>query len=83
MRCRGTRSTGSRNNTSTTWSRGREVRLKPTILTTNERGQDIGVVLGDALTSRATGWGPVVDFGTSDYRALRRMRQRVVLGSNA
>jgi DNA replication protein DnaC len=54
----------------------REVRLKPTILTTNERGDDLAEVLGPALSSRAAGWDGFVDFGESDWRFTRGHRRR-------
>jgi DNA replication protein DnaC len=50
----------------------REVRLKPTILTTNEVGDDLSTVLGPALSSRAAGADGFVHFGTTDYRVGRR-----------
>lgn len=50
----------------------REVRLKPTIITTNEAGDELAAVLGPALSSRAIGWGGLVKFGDQDYRVVRR-----------
>jgi DNA replication protein DnaC len=53
----------------------REVRLKPTILTTNESGDELAGVLGPALSSRAAGWGGFIQFGNTDYRVLSKMRR--------
>lgn len=52
----------------------REIRLKPTILTTNERGEEIAEVLGDALMSRVLGWDAVIHFGDADFRKERKMK---------
>jgi len=46
----------------------RELRLKPTILTTNETGEGLAEFLGPALSSRALGWGQPWQFGAVDYR---------------
>ncbi|MFI5230487.1 MAG: ATP-binding protein, partial [Gemmatimonadales bacterium] len=46
----------------------RELRLKPTILTTNETGESLAEFLGPALSSRALGWGQPWSFGDVDYR---------------
>lgn len=54
----------------------REIRLKPTILTTNETGQSLADFLGAALSSRALGWGAPWDFGDVDYRLTRGMRRQ-------
>lgn len=54
----------------------REIRLKPTILTTNETGQSLADFLGAALSSRALGWGPPVDFGDVDFRLTRGLRRQ-------
>jgi DNA replication protein DnaC len=53
----------------------REIRLKPTILTTNEVGEDLSAVLGPALSSRAAGSDGFVHFGTSDWRVAHRSRR--------
>jgi DNA replication protein DnaC len=67
----------------------REIRHKPTILTTNDTGEDLAQVLGPALTSRLAGWASVWLFGEDknpeiaasyDYRlklAKARKRARV------
>lgn len=54
----------------------RELRLRPTILTTNETGESLAEFLGVALSSRALGWGPPWDFGDSDFRLSRGMRRQ-------
>jgi DNA replication protein DnaC len=51
----------------------REVQMRPTILTTNELGDDLVTVLGPALASRAAGWNGFVDFGQADYRLTHRI----------
>lgn len=50
----------------------REVHLRPTIITTNESGEELASVLGPALSSRAIGWGGLVRFGDQDYRIMKR-----------
>lgn len=55
----------------------REIRLKPTILTTNELGDALGHVLGDALSSRVLGWDGLIRFGDADFRATQRLMRRV------
>lgn len=50
----------------------REERLLPTILTTNESVESLAGLLGEAVESRAAGWGGVWDFGNADYRIERR-----------
>lgn len=52
----------------------REIRQKPTILTTNEGGTDLADVLGLALASRVIGCNGVWQFGTSDWRRLNATR---------
>ncbi len=52
----------------------REVQLKPTILTTNESGEQLAEFLGPALSSRVLGWGAPWDFGEDDFRLRRGSR---------
>lgn len=54
----------------------REIRHKPTILTTNHLGDELTEVLGPALTSRAIGAGGFVNFGTVDWRVANKGRRR-------
>jgi DNA replication protein DnaC len=53
----------------------READYRPTILTTNEYEDDIESFLGPALTSRVAGGGGVWNFGSLDYRVIRRDRR--------
>lgn len=58
----------------------RELRHKPTILTTNESGEDLSELLGPALSSRIAGWSAIWHFGEGDFRlklARERKRARV------
>lgn len=53
----------------------REIRLKPTILTTNESGAELADFLGSPLSSRAIGWGAPWDFGAEDFRLIHGVRR--------
>lgn len=53
----------------------REMYLRPTILTTNEGGDQLSALLGEALSSRCAGWGGIWKFGGPDFR-LERARRR-------
>lgn len=50
----------------------RQERLRPTIVTTNETAEGIAALLGDALVSRAAGWGGMWSFGNHDFRPEAR-----------
>jgi DNA replication protein DnaC len=53
----------------------REERQKPTILTTNDRGEELVALLGPAISSRAAGWRGFIDFGGADYRVSYGLRR--------
>lgn len=58
----------------------RELRNKPTILTTNETAEELSALLGPALSSRIGGWAAIWNFGEGDFRlklARERKRARV------
>lgn len=52
----------------------REMYLRPTILTTNEGGEQLSALLGEALSSRCAGWGGIWKFGGPDFRLERARR---------
>lgn len=54
----------------------REGNLQPTILTTNEQGDDFEALIGEALTSRTAGAGGIWEFGVMDYRVARAETRR-------
>lgn len=51
-------------------------RLKPTILTSNESGDDLSALLGVAISSRVAGAGGFVNFGDFDFRIARQTRRQ-------
>ncbi|MDB4893597.1 MAG: ATP-binding protein [Gemmatimonadetes bacterium] len=55
----------------------REVHNMPTIITTNDSGEDIATTLGPALSSRVLGGGPIWYFGEGDYRIKRAEKIRI------
>lgn len=50
----------------------REKHLRPTILTTNDRGAELADTLGPALCSRCLRWNADLDLGDADYRLGQR-----------